>query len=92
MVVLLIRRGIMAPLDLASQLLKLASTTLCNLPSPYLGSLLCRVLSNSPFISAGPFLVTLEDGGLIPPWVVAYMEKVSHLEHFPPDSHFFQLH
>ena len=44
----LVGKGIMVVMELTNQLLTPASKTLCNLPSPSLGELLCPVPSNSP--------------------------------------------
>ena len=64
--VLLVGKGIMAPMKLTSQSLTSAPKTMCNPPSPSLGKLLCPLTPSTPLLVAlfGDF----EDHRLLPPW------------------------
>lgn len=61
------RKGNYAPMKLTSQSHISVPKTLCNLPSPSLGKLLCPLPPSRPPVG-WLFLVTLEDHGLLPPW------------------------
>ena len=87
--ILLVGRGIMAPMELASQLLRPLSKTLYNLSSPYLGRFLCHVLSNSPSSWLGCSWRLLRQAGLFPLGAFAYTQIVPYAEHFPPYYYFF---